>query len=220
MIKCEEVQKVYYGKNIETEVLKHIDLEIEKGEFICIYGTSGCGKSTLLNILGLLDKNTGGQYILDNELVSHLNHKQMAKTRNEKIGFVFQAYQLIKELNVLENVCVPMGYAGISKKERRQRAKQLLENFGLDGMEKKYPMQLSGGEQQRVAIARALANNPELLLADEPTGNLDQKNTIMVMNILKELNQKGMTVVMVTHDDTLAKYGDRVIDIIDGVIVE
>lgn len=220
MINCEKLQKTYYEKNVETNVLKHIDLEIVKGEFVCIYGTSGCGKSTLLNILGLLDINTGGSYKLDGELVSHLNHRQMAKIRNEKIGFVFQAYQLIKELNVLDNICVPLGYAGISKNVRRERSSQLIEEFGLDGMEKKHPMQLSGGEQQRVAIARAIVNNPELLLADEPTGNLDQKNTLMVMDILKELNIKGMTVVMVTHDDSLAKYGNRVIHIIDGTVVE
>lgn len=220
MIKCNKLQKTYYGKNVKTEVLKNINLEVKEGEFVCIYGTSGCGKSTLLNILGLLDTCTGGAYKLNNKIVSELKQTEMASLRNKNIGFIFQAYQLIQELNVLENVSMPMGYAGVSKKIRTQKAKQLIRELGLEGMENKYPMHLSGGEQQRVAIARALINDPKLLLADEPTGNLDQKNTIMVMDILKELNHKGMTIVMVTHDDELAKYGNRTVHIVDGVIVE
>lgn len=220
MIKCNKLQKTYYGKNVKTEVLKNINLEVKEGEFVCIYGTSGCGKSTLLNILGLLDTCTEGAYKLNNKIVSELKQTEMASLRNKNIGFIFQAYQLIQELNVLENVSMPMGYAGVSKKIRTQKAKQLIRELGLEGMENKYPMHLSGGEQQRVAIARALINDPKLLLADEPTGNLDQKNTIMVMDILKELNHKGMTIVMVTHDDELAKYGNRTVHIVDGVIVE
>jgi ABC-type lipoprotein export system ATPase subunit len=185
-----------------------------------VYGVSGSGKSTLLNILGLLDEATSGNYELDHVNVRELSQKQRAKIRNQKIGFVFQAYHLIPELNAIENVAVPLGYAGISKKERQRKARDLLEKFNLEDLGEKYISQMSGGEQQRVAIARSIANDPCVLLADEPTGNLDQQNSRKVMELLKQLNDQGMTIVMVTHDTTLAEYGSRVIYVEDGNVIE
>ena len=216
MIHMKNIWKTYYGKDVETEVLKGIDLEIEKGEFVCIFGTSGCGKSTLLNILGLLDQATEGVYELEGTDVMKLGKNEGAAIRNQKIGFVFQAYHLIPEINVLENIVVPLGYAGVPKKEREQAARKLLNEFGMAHLEKKYISQMSGGEQQRVSIMRAIVNNPSLLLADEPTGNLDKENTRKIMEILKKLNQEGMTIVMVTHDTELVQYATRVIRIEEG----
>ncbi len=218
MIVCRNLEKTYYGKGIETKVLRGVDLTIHKGEFVCINGVSGSGKSTLLNILGLLDEATGGEYILDGIRARELNQKQRAKIRNQKIGFVFQAYHLITELNVVENIEVPLGYAGIPKKERQKKARGLLEELGLADLEKKYISQMSGGEQQRVAIARSIVNDPCILFADEPTGNLDNENTGKVMRLLKSLNDQGMTIVMVTHDMTLAEYGTKVVCVEDGRI--
>lgn len=218
MITCTGLEKTYYGKGIETKVLKGADLSIQKGEFVCIFGASGSGKSTLLNILGLLDGHTGGSYLFEGADVMRLGDREKARIRNQKMGFVFQAYHLIQELNALENIAVPMGYAGKSKKERERRARRLLEEFGIPELEKKYLSQMSGGEQQRVAIARAIANSPQLLFADEPTGNLDNKNALMVMDMMKKLNEQGMTVVMVTHDRALAEYSSRVIHVRDGMI--
>lgn len=218
MITCTGLEKTYYGKGIETKVLKGADLSIQKGEFVCIFGASGSGKSTLLNILGLLDGHTGGSYLFEGMDVMQLGDREKARIRNQKMGFVFQAYHLIQELNALENIAVPMGYAGKPRKERERRARRLLEEFGIPELEKKYMSQMSGGEQQRVAIARAIANSPKLLFADEPTGNLDNKNALMVMDMMKKLNEKGMTVVMVTHDRALAEYSSRVIHVRDGVI--
>lgn len=193
MISIRQLDKKYYGKGVQTAVLDQLSLEIGQGEFVCILGKSGCGKTTLLNILGLLDYATGGEYELDGVNVMNLSRKQLAKYRNQKFGFIFQEYHLISELNILENVCVPMGYAGIGKKEREKRALELLENLNLAGKENKYPVQLSGGEKQRAAIARAIANNAEIILADEPTGSLDPQNGIIVMEKLKELNRQGAT---------------------------
>lgn len=218
MITCTGLEKTYYGKGIETKVLKGADLSIQKGEFVCIFGASGSGKSTLLNILGLLDGHTGGSYLFEGTDVTRLGDREKARIRNQKMGFVFQAYHLIQELNALENIAVPMGYAGKPRKKRERRARRLLEEFGIPELEKKYLSQMSGGEQQRVAIARAIANSPQLLFADEPTGNLDNKNALMVMDMMKKLNEQGMTVVMVTHDRALAEYSSRVIHVRDGMI--
>ena len=166
MIVLKDIKKTYYGKNIETNVLKGVDMMIHPGEFVCIYGSSGSGKSTLLNIVGVLDYATEGEYTLDGISIKNLNDKKMAEIRNRKIGFVFQAYHLVQEMNVLENIAVPLGYAGMSKKNRTARAQELLDEFHMKGLEKKYPAQLSGGEQQRVSIMRAISNRPQILLAD------------------------------------------------------
>lgn len=216
MICIKQLNKIYYGKGVQTPVLDQLNMEIEQGEFVCILGKSGCGKTTLLNILGLLDQASGGEYKLDGVNVLNLSRRECAKYRNQKFGFIFQEYHLISELNILENVCVPMGYAGIGKKERKKRALELLENLNLAGKENKYPVQLSGGEKQRAAIARAISNNAGIILADEPTGSLDPQNGIIVMEKLKELNRQGTTVIMVTHDVELCKYGSRIIEIVKG----
>lgn len=207
-------------KEIKTKVLKGVDLSISKGEFVCIFGESGSGKSTLLNILGLLDDATIGTYKLDGVDIRKLSKKESAFIRNQKIGFVFQAYHLIPELNALENLVVPLGYAGMRKKEREKIAYELLTEFGIDDLEKKHVSQMSGGEQQRIAIMRAIINKPQILLADEPTGNLDKENSQTIMNLFERLNKQGMTIVMVTHDTSLAKYGTRVVHVEDGRIIE
>lgn len=211
---------MYCGKEIKTKVLKGVDLSISKGEFVCIFGESGSGKSTLLNILGLLDDATIGTYKLDGVDIRKLSKKESAFIRNQKIGFVFQAYHLIPELNALENLVVPLGYAGMRKKEREKIAYELLTEFGIDDLEKKHVSQMSGGEQQRIAIMRAIINKPQILLADEPTGNLDKENSQTIMNLFERLNKQGMTIVMVTHDTSLAKYGTRVVRVEDGRIIE
>ena len=220
MIELVNIRKTYYGKGIETNVLKGVNLTVNSGEFVCIYGSSGSGKSTLLNIIGLLDQASEGEYLLDGVDINQLKDKQKAAIRNQRIGFVFQAYHLIQEMNVLENIVVPLGYAGISKKERIKRAQELLNEFHMEYLKSKHVSQLSGGEQQRISIMRALSNNPRILLADEPTGNLDSENSKKVMEILNHLNKKGMTIIMVTHDLSLAEYGSRIIHIEDGKIVE
>lgn len=220
MILLDKIGKTYHNGTVKTEVLKGVSLSIREGEFVCIYGESGSGKSTLLNILGLLDEATSGRYELDHEDVGGLGKRECARIRNQKIGFVFQAYHLIPQLNVLENIAVPLGYAGMPRREREKRVRLLLLEFGMEHLERKYISQMSGGEQQRAAIARAVVNEPRILLADEPTGNLDQYNSGIVMEYLKGLNQKGMTVVMVTHDTNLAKYGSRVVRVEDGRIGE
>lgn len=207
-------------KEIKTKVLKGVDLSISKGEFVCIFGESGSGKSTLLNILGLLDDATIGTYKLDGVDIRKLSKQESAFIRNQKIGFVFQAYHLIPELNALENLVVPLGYAGMRKKEREKIAYELLTEFGIDDLEKKHVSQMSGGEQQRIAIMRAIINKPQILLADEPTGNLDKENSQTIINLFERLNKQGMTIVMVTHDTSLAKYGTRVVHVEDGRIIE
>ena len=220
MIMLKGIEKTYGVKEIKTKVLKGVDLSISKGEFVCIFGESGSGKSTLLNILGLLDDATIGTYKLDGVDIRKLSKKESAFIRNQKIGFVFQAYHLIPELNALENLVVPLGYAGMRKKEREKIAYELLTEFGIDDLEKKHVSQMSGGEQQRIAIMRAIINKPQILLADEPTGNLDKENSQTIMNLFERLNKQGMTIVMVTHDTSLAKYGTRVVRVEDGRIIE
>lgn len=202
--------KTYYGKNIQTPVLKHLNFQIEAGEFLCITGRSGSGKSTLLNILGLLDELTSGQYYFKGQPVALLSDRKKAYIRNSEIGYVFQSFHLIAEMNVLDNVIVPLGYSGVGRRERLDRAQKLLENVQMSHRIKYMPAELSGGEKQRVAIARAIANEPSLLLADEPTGNLDKANANIIMDILADLNRKGITIVMVTHDKTLTSYASRI----------
>lgn len=219
MIKMRNVNKIYYGKNIRTKVLDEINLNIDEGEFICIYGPSGCGKTTLLNIIGLMDTYTSGTYSFNEKNINKKEEKEFSKLRNSQFGYIFQNFNLIPDLNVLENICVPMGYGGIRKKARELRAKELLEKVGLLERLKHFPEQLSGGEKQRVAIARAISNNPKVILADEPTGSLDQENGIKIMEILKELHKQGTTVIMVTHDVNLSIYATRVINILDGKII-
>ncbi|MCH5270128.1 MAG: ABC transporter ATP-binding protein [Lachnospiraceae bacterium] len=219
MIELKQIIR-HYGKGDNvTEALKGVSLQIEKGEFVAITGHSGCGKSTLLNILGGMDRQTKGEYFYDGTDVSRMSEKELAGFRNRHIGFVFQAFHLAGELTALENVALPLGYAGVGAKERKERAKVLLDKVGLSEKYKAHPAKLSGGEMQRVAIARAMANHPQVLLADEPTGNLDRENGEMVMNILQELNKEGMTIILVTHDLELAAMADRCIRMADGNII-
>lgn len=219
MIELKQIVK-HYGKGDNvTEALKGVSLQIEKGEFVAVTGHSGCGKSTLLNILGGMDRQTEGEYLYDGTDVSRMSEKELAGFRNRHIGFVFQAFHLAGELTALENVALPLGYAGVGAKERKERAKVLLDRVGLSEKYKAHPAKLSGGEMQRVAIARAMANHPQVLLADEPTGNLDRENGEMVMKILRELNKEGMTIIMVTHDLELAAMADRCIRMADGDII-
>ncbi len=204
----------------DEEILKGIDVEIYRGEFVSITGASGSGKSSLLYILGLLDPPTEGSIYLDGIKIDFKKQNELAVLRNRKVGFVFQFHYLLPEFTALENILIPMIKAGRSIKESKERSKKLLEKVGLDGKENRKPYQLSGGEQQRVAIARALANNPAIILADEPTGNLDSKNTEVVMNILLNLNREGTTILMVTHEQELAKKTDRTFEMKDGQIVK
>ncbi|MDE5817848.1 MAG: ABC transporter ATP-binding protein, partial [Lachnospiraceae bacterium] len=204
MIRMEEIVKEYGKGGSRTEALKGISLQIEKGEFVAVTGASGCGKSTLLNIMGGMDRQTGGVYFYDETPVTGFTEKELARFRNRNIGFVFQSFQLAKELTAVENVELPLGYARVGSRERRKRAMALLDRVGLLAKYKSHPSKLSGGEMQRVAIARALANSPQTLLADEPTGNLDHENGQAIMRLLRELNKEGTTIVMVTHDRELA----------------
>lgn len=216
MIKMNHLNKTYYS-GIEVQALKEVNLAIEKGEFILIVGKSGSGKSTLLNVIGCMDGYDSGEYFFLNQDVRNLSGHELAQFRNRKIGFVFQSFQLVHELTVGENIEMPMGIAGVPRNERKKRIKELLEMVGLAEKENCRPLQLSGGQQQRVAIARALANHPEVLLCDEPTGNLDETNGIKIMELLKKLNKEGTTVIMVTHDLTLKQYADRIIEIKNGI---
>jgi putative ABC transport system ATP-binding protein len=218
MIRLIDIEKVYQTKTIETVALNHVNIAIRKGEFVSVMGPSGCGKSTLLNIMGLLDAPTRGTIEIDGQPVQSYSDKQLARLRNQKIGFVFQSYHLINDLSVVDNVELPLLYRpGISGSERRQRALTALEKVGLSTRTKHYPTQLSGGQRQRVAIARALAGRPEIILADEPTGNLDSVMGEEIMNILLRLNQQeGTTIVMVTHDELMAKKTERLIRFFDG----
>ena len=219
MIKLENIQKVFRTEEVETVALGGVSLEVKKGEFVAIMGPSGCGKSTLLNILGLLDNPTSGTYYLDGEEVGKLKESQRTKVRKGQIGFVFQSFNLIDELNVEENVELPLTYLGVPKKERKQRVEEVLRRMAISHRSHHYPQQLSGGQQQRVAIARAVVMNPKLILADEPTGNLDSKNGLEVMQLLTQLNQEGTTVVMVTHSERDSGYAQRVINLLDGQVV-
>ena len=216
MIRLKNVSKVYgYGEN-RLYAVNRVSLEIAKGEFLMIMGRSGCGKSTLLNILGCIDTFDEGEYFFFGTDIRSLTPNKLAKLRRDTIGYIYQSYNLIDELNCLNNVELVQGYAGISSKERRKNAQELLKRVGLMEKAKAYPQQLSGGQQQRVAIARAISNRPALLLADEPTGNLDSGTGIQVMELLRRLNHEGITIVMVTHDKELTSYATRVIHMSDG----
>lgn len=213
MIELKNVKKIYSTKEVETIALQNVSVSIEEGEFVMLLGRSGCGKTTLLNILGGIDTMSEGSYLFEGTEMSRMKGKQLAEFRNTKIGYVFQAYYLIDELDALHNVEVPLGYAGIRKSKRRERARKALVKVGLEDRLKHYPSQLSGGQQQRVAIARAIVNNPRVLLADEPTGNLDEENCHSIMQLLEELHKQGTTIIMVTHDVSLTKYATRVINL-------
>jgi len=219
LIQLEELSKVFYTDEVETHALGGIQLDIGSGEFVSIAGPSGCGKTTLLSILGLLDSPTGGRYLLDGEPVENLSAGQRAKIRNQAIGFVFQAFNLIGDLTVFENVELPLTYRGMGSSERRDRVESALDRVGMAHRMKHYPSQLSGGQQQRVAVARAIVGRPLILLADEPTGNLDSKNGSAVMDLLKELHDEGATICMVTHDPRYADEADRKIHLFDGQVV-
>ena len=219
MIKTVSLQKVYTTEEVETTALNNVNLEINEGEFVAIMGPSGCGKSTLLNVLGLLDNPTGGEYYLNDSEVSKHTERQRANTRKENIGFVFQSFNLIDELTVAENVKLPLLYMGLPSSERKKRLDESLEYMGIKHREKHFPQQLSGGQQQRVAVARAVISNPNIILADEPTGNLDSTNGNEVMDLLTELNKNGTTIVMVTHNAHDASYAHRIIHLFDGHVV-
>lgn len=219
MIKANKLNKVFRTEEVETTALNSIDLHVEKGEFVAIMGPSGCGKSTLLNILGLLDNPSDGELYFNGQEIAKYTEKMRTNLRKGNIGFVFQSFNLIDELNVFENVELPLLYLNMPSKERKEKVQQVLERMQIAHRAKHFPQQLSGGQQQRVAIARAVVANPKLILADEPTGNLDSKNGIEVMNLLKELNNEGTTIVMVTHSDRDAKVAHRIVRLFDGQIV-
>lgn len=220
MIQLENIKKVFRTEEVETVALAGITMRVEEGEFVAIMGPSGCGKSTLLNILGLLDNPTEGTYNLAGTEVGSLKESERTMVRKGQIGFVFQSFNLIDELNVEQNVELPLKYLGVPKKERQERVVEMLRRMGISHRAKHYPNQLSGGQQQRVAIARAVVTKPKLILADEPTGNLDSKNGFEVMELLKQLNSEGTTIVMVTHSQRDAAIAERTINLLDGHIVE
>ncbi|MFN8666006.1 MAG: ABC transporter ATP-binding protein [Gemmatimonadaceae bacterium] len=220
LIRMTGIQKIFYTDEVETHALADIHLDIRPGEYVAINGPSGCGKTTLLSILGLLDTPTGGTYILSNEDVSNLSAADRARIRNRQIGFIFQAFNLIGDLTVYENVELPLTYRGMGAAERKKRVHDALERVGMSHRVKHYPSQLSGGQQQRVAVARAVAGDPAILLADEPTGNLDSTNGEAVMELLRELHRGGATICMVTHDPRYARHADRSIHIFDGRVVD
>ena len=219
MIKIENLSKVFRTEEVETVALNNVNMQVNEGEFVAIMGPSGCGKSTLLNTLGLLDNPSEGSYQLLGNEVANLHEKERTRLRKGVIGFVFQSFNLIDELNVFENVELPLTYLGIKKTERKQMVNDMLKRMNISHRAKHYPQQLSGGQQQRVAIARAVITNPKLILADEPTGNLDSKNGQEVMNLLTELNQEGTTIVMVTHSKHDAGFAHRIIHLFDGSVV-
>ncbi|WP_331345893.1 ABC transporter ATP-binding protein [Cellvibrio sp. UBA7661] len=220
MLKMQSVKKIYRTDMIETHALRDFNLEVKEGEFVAVTGPSGSGKTTFLNIAGLLETFEEGQYWLDGHDVSRLNDNVRSKLRNEKIGFIFQGFNLISDLNIFDNVDVPLRYRGFSGAERKKRINNALEMVGLAARARHLPSQLSGGQQQRVAIARALAGEPKFLLADEPTGNLDSLMARQVMEMLEEINKNGMTIVMVTHDPDLARRAHRNIQIVDGQVTD
>lgn len=220
LIRLEGVTKVFYTDEVETHALSDVQLEIRPGEYVSIAGPSGCGKSTLLSILGLLDSPTDGSYALDGQPVAGLSAQQRARIRNRQVGFIFQSFNLIGDLDVYENVELPLTYRGMPKGERKQRTLQALEKVGMAHRMKHYPAQLSGGQQQRVAVARALVGQPAILLADEPTGNLDSRNGEAVMELLAGLHQGGATICMVTHDERYTRCATRTIHLFDGRVVD
>ena len=220
MLETKGLRKVYLTEDIETTALNNISIKINEGEFIAIMGPSGCGKSTLLNILGLLDNPSTGEYYFAGTDVSKFNEKQRANLRKENIGFVFQSFNLIDELNVFENIELPLIYLKTPAIERKRKVEDLLDKMQIISRKKHFPQQLSGGQQQRVALARALVSNPKLILADEPTGNLDSKNGDEVMNSLKNLNEDGTTIIMVTHSNAYAEYASRTINLFDGHVIK
>ncbi|HEY7543817.1 MAG TPA: ABC transporter ATP-binding protein [Blastocatellia bacterium] len=220
LIKLEGVSKIFYTDEVETHALSGIHLEIKKGEYIAIAGPSGCGKSTLLSILGLLDSPSEGSYTINGKSVADLKLSERARIRNREVGFIFQSFNLIGDLTVFENVELPLTYRGMKAAERKKRVNDALERVGMAHRAKHLPSQLSGGQQQRVAVARAVAGEPSILLADEPTGNLDSTNGESVMELLRELHQQGATLCMVTHDPRYARHADRSIHLFDGRVVE
>jgi putative ABC transport system ATP-binding protein len=220
VIHLETVKKVFLTDEVETHALAGIDLEIRRGEYISISGPSGCGKSTLLSILGLLDTPSEGAYTLNGKPVQDLSMSERARVRNREIGFIFQAFNLIGDLTVYENVELPLTYRGMPSSERKKRVQEALEKVGMAHRMKHYPSQLSGGQQQRVAVARALCGQPAILLADEPTGNLDSRNGEAVMDLLRELHREGATICMVTHDPRYARYAERTVHLFDGKVVD
>ena len=219
MIKTVALEKIFRTEEVETLALNKVSIEVKEGEFVAIMGPSGCGKSTLLNILGLLDNPTSGEYYLNGIEVSRYTEAQRTKLRKGIIGFVFQSFNLIDELNVYENIELPLLYMGVSAAERKKKVQEAMERMAIVHREKHFPQQLSGGQQQRVAIARAVVANPKLILADEPTGNLDSKNGQEVMNLLSELNKEGTTIVMVTYSQHDAGFASRTINLFDGQVV-
>lgn len=220
MIRVENLSKSFRTEEVETVALDKVSFEVKDGEFVAIMGPSGCGKSTLLNILGLLDNPTGGKYWLGDREVENLKEKERTDVRKGEIGFVFQSFNLIDELSVEENIELPLTYLGVSRTERKKRVQEIMKRMAISHRAKHFPHQLSGGQQQRVAIARAVVFNPKMILADEPTGNLDSKNGAEVMRLLTELNQEGTTIVMVTHNEHDARMAHRIIHLFDGHIVE
>jgi putative ABC transport system ATP-binding protein len=220
LILLEAVTKVFYTDEVETHALSGVHLEIQKGEYVSIGGPSGCGKSTLLSILGLLDTPTEGRYCINGRAVEKLKPAERARIRNREVGFIFQAFNLIGDLTVYENVELPLTYRGMRAAERKKRVHEALEKVGMSHRMKHYPSQLSGGQQQRVAVARGLGGNPSILLADEPTGNLDSTNGQAVMDLLSDLHKQGATVCMVTHDPRYASFADRTVHLFDGRVVE
>ena len=219
MIKTVNLQKIFRTEEVQTLALSNVNIEVNEGEFVAVMGPSGCGKSTLLNILGLLDNPTSGEYYLNGKEVSRYTEAQRTDLRKGVIGFVFQSFNLIDELNVYENIELPLLYMGIPAAERKRRVEQAMQRMGIMHRIKHFPQQLSGGQQQRVAIARAVVAGPKLILADEPTGNLDSKNGKEVMELLKDLNAEGTTIVMVTHSQHDAGYADRIVNLFDGQVV-
>ena len=219
MIKTEKLTKVFSTEDVETLALGDVDIHVKKGEFVAVMGPSGCGKSTLLNIVGLLDNPTEGTYVFNGTDITHLKEKDRTQFRKGNIGFIFQSFNLIDELNVFDNVELPLIYLKMKSSERRKKVDDVLKRMKIGHRAKHFPQQLSGGQQQRVAIARAVIANPGLILADEPTGNLDSKNGIEVMNLLSELNQEGATIIMVTHSDRDAGYAHRIINLFDGQVI-
>lgn len=219
LISMKDIKKIFFTDEVETHALSGVNLEIRRGEYVCVAGPSGSGKSTLLAILGLLDSPSEGQYFLKNESVENLNVAQRAAIRNREIGFIFQSFNLIGDLSVYENVELPLTYRGMSNTERKRRVLEALERVGMSHRTRHYPSQLSGGQQQRVAVARALAGSPSILLADEPTGNLDSNNANSVMELLQQLHRDGSTICMVTHDPRFTRLAERGINLFDGRIV-